>query len=131
MKGQAMNTREKRLQKLETLIKEKQVERGHIVLYNEFGKRVDGVVIIMPTVEAEGVARLTDGTKQGIVYESDWNHKIDIFIIDGDDKIMFMDNEAIDNEKDIDLTGKLVIRKSTCEIVMMIPASKVMLPANV
>ena len=53
-----MNTRMKRLDKLETLIKAKQIEKGFIVLYNEYGKRVDGVVVKMPTVEAEGVASL-------------------------------------------------------------------------
>jgi len=120
-----MNMIEKKLQKLETLIKSKQVEKGFIVLYNEYGKRVDGVVVKMPTSNSEGVARLADGTEQAILYEHNWKHGIDIFIVNPDgDKIMLMDNEPVGNEKDIDLTGKLIIRNNTCEIIMVIPASK-------
>jgi len=91
-----------RLDKIENLVKSRQVEKSLIALYNEFGKPVDGEVVKMPMSEAEGVARLADGTEKPIIYEAGWNNGIDIF----QDETLIIDNET---EID-DVSGKLIIR---------------------
>jgi hypothetical protein len=115
---------ESRLGKLEIRIMEKHKAKGDIVLYNEYGKLVDGVVIKMPTSEAEGLARLPEGIEQAIVYEDNWNRWVDVFLFGLDDRLFFLDNEPVGKEKIVDLTGKLIIRNSTCNIMMVTPASK-------
>lgn len=115
---------ESRLNKVEIRIMEKHKTKGDIVLYNEYGKLADGVVIKMPTSEAEGLARLPEGIEQAIVYEDSWDRWVDVFLFGLDDRLYFLDNEPVGKEKIVDLTGKLIIRNSTCNILMVTPASK-------
>jgi hypothetical protein len=115
---------ESRLNKIEIRIMEKHKAKGDIVLYNEYGKVVDGVVIKMPTSEAEGLARLPEGIEQAIVYEDNWNRWVDVFLFDVNDRLFFLDDEPVGKEKIVDLTGKLIIRNSTCNILMVTPAGK-------
>jgi hypothetical protein len=115
-----------RLGRIENHIKSKQSEKGFIVLYNEYGKLIDGVVIKMPTVEADGKARLPDGSEMPIIYEAHWNSWVCVFLFDLDNRLTFLNDKPIGKEKIIDLTGKLIIRNSTCNIMMVTPASKAM-----
>jgi hypothetical protein len=116
-----------RLAKIEGLIKSKQSEKGVIVLYNEYGKLIDGVVVKMPTVEAEGLARLPDGSEMPIIFDPDWDGMVDVWIFNSsDDKFEFMDERPADAEPLPSIEGKLFMRYSNCKIVTIIPATREM-----
>lgn len=115
---------ESRLNKLEIRILEKHKEKGDIVLYNEYGNVVDAIVVKMPTAECEGLARLTDGTEQAIIYEEDWEHEADVWIYDPNNNLFFMDNEPVGQNTTQPQANKLFMRYSICNIVKITPASK-------
>lgn len=110
-----MNTREKRLDKLESIIKLQ--DKGGIVLYDEHGKRVEAVIQKMPTVEVEGMAKLADGPEMPIIFEKNWNCLSEI-LLRGADGVIILSNESGNSDMP-SLEGRLFMRYSECKITVI------------
>lgn len=117
-----------RLRKIESQLSVK--DKGEIILYNEYGKSVDAEIIRKPTPEAEGLAKLADGSEMPIIYEESWDYMFDCWIFDTDDgRFHFLDNRPADAKPLPSLEGKLFMRYSTCRIMTAIPATREMVEA--
>jgi hypothetical protein len=118
---------ENRLRNAESVIKARHRSKGEIVLYKEFGEAVDGVVVIMPSIDKEGLAKLADGTEKPIIYEPDWDYLCDVWIYKANGNFLFLDNNPIGQDRIQPEKDKLFIRYSNCMLYKIRSASKALI----
>lgn len=63
-----------RLKKIEKATQSKRIDIESLKLFDSCMMAVDGDVVVMPTAESEGLARLANGTEKAIIYEPDWQN---------------------------------------------------------
>lgn len=76
-----MKSVESRVERLEKTAAGKALEPGDLLIIDDTDQKVEAVVVKMPTPEADGLARLPDGTEPAIMYESNWRDIDDVFTV--------------------------------------------------
>ena len=101
-----MKSVESRIEKLEKSTAGKALEPSELLIIDDTDQKAEGVIVRMPTPEADGIARLADGTERAVMYESDWRD------IDYAFPIVFLDTRS-------DPEAKLRIRRGDIAYCML------------